>query len=200
MKVGAVSLVLLSLALSAGHASAQESTRLSFGLEIGTDPSRLPGCKAAGKDMYSCTTLPKPHPAFESYQVYFVKGIGICTVRAIGEDIVTSRSGGELRSAADKLIEQIGAQYGTSNKMDLISPSSIWDEYGDWTMSILQKDRMYGMIWSEDDGFEAQNGVEAMAVLVEVLSPTKGYVSFTINSTAHSRCKNKTTSDEASVF
>lgn len=193
-------LLVLMVALTGSPALAQNATRLSFGLEITSNPKRLPGCKSEEPNMYMCDTVPRPHPAFESYLIYHVDGVGICAVTAMGVDVLTSRTGFDLRSAADSLMEQVTTQYGAGKKVDGILPSSIWHEPGDWTMSIIERDRMYGMLWSANSGFIESNGIQGMAVMAKALSPTKGYVTYTIESKVHGLCKQKRSSDHSSVF
>lgn len=103
-------------------------------------------CERSSDSPYgvSCTSAPKPHPDIDMYYISFVKGIGVCSIGAGVFSIDDNTRGTFTKFKTDEIANQVKTKYGNwTEKTDWISSASIWDEYGDWMMSLKTKDRYY---------------------------------------------------------
>src|SRR5262245_32212432 len=93
-------------------ASAQAERAMPFGLQMGMTKAQLglvESARPVAPGMYKLTTVPKPHPEFESYLVQVAPTTGLCFVKAIGKDISTNVYGSDLKRKYEDMRDQLGA-------------------------------------------------------------------------------------------
>jgi hypothetical protein len=90
---------------------------------------------------YTMTSVPVPHPAFESYSVTVTQGDGLCKVMGIGKTLDTNSFGTEIQSAFDELEQALARKYGRHKKFDFLQAGSIWNEPRDWMSGLRHKER-----------------------------------------------------------
>ena len=56
-----------------------------------------------------------------------------------------------LMNPAEVVVQEI-QRYGPTKKIDLIHPSSIWNEPQYWTMGLRREDRVYSYLWPSEGG------------------------------------------------
>jgi len=149
-----------------------------FGLDLDKRPT-LYGCSQQQNDKYwfHCGTVPKLHPEFEEYAVQYVESVGICFVGAIGKTIRNDSYGITTKRRADAIVKQLRPKYGIeTQKLDFLSPYSIWDEPDEWMMGVLKEERRYIYSWDADDGFKPVGEVAKIYVAALAAASDAGYV------------------------
>ena len=111
------------------------------------------------------------HHDFESYYVKIDTEKGIFEISAIGVDISTSVYGTELKSAYEKIRNQVSIAYGTPEEYDYVNYGSIWDEPEDWMMALELGERSLLSFWETD-----YSNIEVVMLEVDALSDTEGYL------------------------
>ena len=138
----------------------------------------------------SCSDAPKSHPDIQVYQMRYIDSVGLCSIQGVGYNINDSDRGVSTRRKTDDIANQIKIKYGNwDKKYDSIYSSSIWDEPGDWMMSIIQNDRVYAYLWQLNPPI---NGVKTIAVAAEALERDVGFVLVEFNTPLYDKCKEVT--------
>lgn len=166
----------LVTAIFAAPAFAIESN--PFGLDLDKHPTKY-GCSLIqnGKYRYHCGTVPKPHPELEAYVVKYARGVGICSVGAIGKTIRNDKYGFTTKERVDTIAKQLKRKYGVeTKKYDRLFTGSIWDEPDDWMMGVLKQERFYGYVWSTEDGFKPVAEVAKIGVFATAVANDAGFV------------------------
>lgn len=159
-----VSVVVFGQAVAAGP----------FGFEQGASPDSYGCVKTNSEGMFTCDA-PKPHPAFETYAVQAEQGIGICWVKGIGKDLITSGSGIPLRNKAEEISDQISSTYGKyTESVDKITTGGIWDDFEDWTMASLNAELIYYYEWTLSKDKQVNN-VKSIFVSAKATGRNKGF-------------------------
>lgn len=72
--------------------------------------------KKIGKSYtFICKDAPDPHPDLETYEIFFIEGVGYCKISARGKNIFRF-SNVELRDAVDNVAKYIESKYGDWTK------------------------------------------------------------------------------------
>ena len=161
-----------------------------FGFQTNENPAAYGYCKASGlAELYTCSTAPIPHSAFDLYLLYYVDGSGLCKISALGKRINNDNYGSMSRKEADEIALEVARKYGPqTNKHDFVLPNSIWEESRDWMMGVNVKERYYGYDWEEDEGYKRVGDVEAIRVFVRAISSDSGRVVATFKLNSILRC------------
>lgn len=171
-----------------------------FGIEVGSPATDFKECQRQG-DVLRCRTVPKVHPAFERYDLRFSDETGVCQVGGIGKTIKNDAYGTALRQAADELARQIESKYGAGfKKYDFLASGSIWDDPDDWTMGLTQNERVYAYFWSAEDGYEPRDHVQQLAVTVNGLDRSDGWVQVVFEFDNFEACKAEEDAKQADAF
>lgn len=109
-----------------------------FGLNFKsqTPPS---SCAQVQGQMYMCSP-PTPHPDLDKYIMSFVKDVGICFVFG-SKDVQVNSFGSQAKTLYADLIEQLTQKYGEGEDLGKLLPGSIWNEPGDFLMSLVKGER-----------------------------------------------------------
>lgn len=128
---------------------------------------------------YRTNKVPKPYNDVESYQLYISPREGLCGIRAISKTINTSAYGDDLLYKFNKVEAALISKYGASDSYDYLKEDSIWKEPNEWTMSLLQKERVLSAYWSvpeeEEDEYELIDNLYKIKLEAYALSPNKTY-------------------------
>jgi hypothetical protein len=127
-----------------------------------------------GAGLYYSSTVPVPHPDFESYSLGFSRKSGLCKVVAIGKDIKSGQTGFELRSAFDALDKAITAKYGQGKKYDFTSERYDSPEF--WMMHLLQKNRTLAKVWSSSNGSTLSADLDSISLEARATDMSTGYL------------------------
>ena len=137
-----------------------------FGIEMGTPLDKFemesPGPKAILK------SVPKPHPAFETYGVWASKGSGTCLIMGLSKTYDNDRYGAAVQSDFAKFADALAERYGTKASADFLKPGALWKEPNEWVMSIYQNERLFGTEWSNPN--EKGNGGDLLDVNMELFA------------------------------
>ena len=137
-----------------------------FGFEISVNPLSYGYCSATEtKDLYKCTDAPKSDDSFDSYYLWYVRGIGVCQVVADGPMIQSDIYGFQARDAADDIARTIEREYGpATDEFDFLYAESGLVEPYYWMKTVQQKERVYAYFWSQSAGYEPIGDVAAIRV------------------------------------
>ena len=174
-----------------------------FGFEPQTHPGEYGTCELredGDGTWYECTAAPIPHPAFESYFVRYVDGVGVCLIQGIGERIKNDATGYKTRAAVDKLHKQVGKKYGPSKTLDAIFPDSLWRAHRHWMRGVLTGDRMYIHYWNAEGGFQPVGLVKSIHISVEATSANMGYPKLEFVLIAATTCEEKMNQAASEAF
>lgn len=174
-----------------------------FGIDMGVDARTVTSCdpsSSGSPSFFQCTTLPKPHSAFEMYSLMSPKQTGVCRISAAGVDIRDGGYGVSTRNKVDEIAEQVKLTYGPwTKKFDFLMPGSIWDDPDDWLMGIAKEDRLYSYAW-ESVTPTAKNNVEDIVVTAKATRSDTGYVYVEINFLNSKECMKAARAAEADAF
>lgn len=191
MRVGEVAFAMLCLGLPSFAIAGP------FGIDVvGFNVSQY-SCTELGGQLYTCTSIPKPHNAFESYTLRYHADAGLCSIVAIGKDIRENGFGTQTKKMVESLYEQVSKKYGDVEKGDILLSTSIWNEPDEWLMGIMQKERVYNYIGDVEPPIEEikKYGVMALATSSDV-----GYVVVEFHTVNYEKCEEAETRDGASSF
>lgn len=171
--------LLLGFALLFSVNAVAQSGDGPFGYDIGQGVDNYPDCKPADTlGMYVCSAPGKPHPEMEAYYVQAFPHTGVCFIKGVGKDISDIGMGTRTKKSIDDIAEQLASVYGTDyEKMDILLPSSIWDDYDDWMMGVLRGDRVYMYNWTSGSGYVPKKKIANIYMSASATSSTTGYVS-----------------------
>jgi hypothetical protein len=138
------------------------------------DPTPIDGAPG----YYKIQQVPQPYPGMEFYTIQATNQHGICMVKAIGSTIASDAFGGSLKSAADKLHDDVEERYGKSKKVDFVMPGSIWNDPQDWMMGLYKGERHYAYLWEKPANADEKiwRHVKAVMVQASAVDNQKGYV------------------------
>ena len=188
--------------LVASFTSSVAIANAPFGFDIGIHPAKYGFCSSAeDKNVYVCTTAPKPHSKFEMYGLFYSEGIELCRVSAVGNTIENDSYGDKARSIADNIVKQIAKKYGPeTHKFDFLRAGSIWNEPSDWMMGILRDERSYVYVWLKEDGYKPVGSDESILLEIEGLSSRSGYIRVAFELSSMPRCVRATNDAESDAF
>ena len=193
----------IGIALVATNTWAAEASNHPFGFDITKEPSEYSFCSKhnSKKYWYVCTTAPKLHPEFEAYYIQYIKGIGGCIIKGLGETIRNDSYGISTKKKVDVIVKQIAKKYNReTKKFDFLLPSSIWDDVDDWMMGIAKEQRLYAYFWETKDGFKPIEAVSRIVVAAQAVANDAGYVAVEFGLTNEATCKKEIEKDGQDSF
>ncbi len=163
------------------QALAQAGSASPFGLRMGMSLAELsqrgnPTPLAEVPFSYTMTSVPVPHPAFESYSVTVTQGDGLCKVMGIGKTLDTNSFGTEIQSAFDELEQALARKYGRHKKFDFVQAGSIWNEPRDWMSGLRHKERTLSAYWDAEEKSSLPPDLTSIALHARALSGSTGFL------------------------
>ena len=126
---------------------------------------------------YHSRQLKNGHNSFESYTLIVSPTIGLCKIIAVGKNIESNSSGAQIREVFDFLKEPLVAKYGSpSDNFDFLAVGSIWNDRGDWMMSLVKKERHLATFWTSEN---LPDNLKNIGLNAHALSPSTGYLKLT---------------------
>jgi hypothetical protein len=125
-------------------------------------------------DMIAFSTVPKPHPEFRRYLMWFSPSEGLLKIGAFGAPISTNGYGWEVRQGFARVLDALRRTYSMPQEYDFLLAGSIWKEPQYWMMGLLKKDRSLTAIWNRS--FVASNELEGIALQALAASSSEGYL------------------------
>jgi hypothetical protein len=151
-----------------------------FGFEYGMTKEQVIAAvgqnavRKATDDALEITTVPKPHPAFESYVLIISPTRGLVKIVAVGNTIKTNGLGGEVRDAFTETQVLVARNYGSPEKaFDFLRSGSIWNDPQDWMMGLAKKERVLTSFWAF---VNSPNHITTMKLEAKALSAEAGYL------------------------
>lgn len=163
-----------SESIAAAQGSPDEAA--PFGLTKGLSVSQVGGKAVGSGGMYRLTSVPKPHPAFESYLAQIAPKTGLCFLKGVGKTIQTNVFGSTLRIEYTKLRDQVSQTYGKYKESDSVLPGSIWTDPEDFMMGLLKKDRVLASQWDMTTGSTLKRSLKTILVGVQAQSQESGWI------------------------
>jgi len=161
-----------------------------FGLSEGMPKSQFKGeLTELGKLRFELLKVPKKHSAFKTYVVQFGPKSGLCGIKALSDHIDTSVYGIELKNAFNKIESKLINTYGKNEKVDRLLPGSIWDESKDWMSSLKRKERFLIATWTEVNGSNLRDNIQAIQLSANALSTRKGMLTLQYLFSNFNKCK-----------
>lgn len=145
---------------------------------IGCTARQVPG-------RYSCATMPDQSWAFGDYSMLYNKARGVCSISGSGPIIATGPDGAELRAALDAIRDQISAEYGAPELLDMSRSKKPLPEDKAWLAQIGDMDRMYSYSWTLDP---PQNGVVSIFLRASSDGESDGAATLQVNAPDAMRC------------
>ena len=128
-----------------------------FGFDINTHPKEYGYCRPA-KDKpkaWYCGEAPRQHSAFEQYGLWFVEGVGICKIQAVGKSIKNDPYAYKLLKEMARVERHVSYKYGEGKKYDHLKSDSIYrhpepKNRKKWMSQMRRGLRDYGYRWSKE--------------------------------------------------
>jgi hypothetical protein len=129
--------------------------------------------KEAKDDTLELLTVPKPHPAFEFYQLIFSPTGGLLKIIAYGNDITTNGFGERVHDSFIEIRDAISEVYGQpEGTLDFLKAGSIWNEPEYWMMGLLKEERTLATNWQK----ALPNRIYGIVLDAKALSTEKGFL------------------------
>lgn len=90
---------------------------------------------------------PRPHPSFQDYIAQVSDNLGVVWVKALAAPAPTDAYGNSLRTAVDKIAEQVSLKYGPPEKTDVLLAGAMWDAPQYWLNALEDGQRFYSYVW-----------------------------------------------------
>lgn len=150
------------------------------------DPTPIEGAPG----YYKIPQVPQPYPGMEMYSIQATNEHGVCMVKALGANMSSDSFGSNLKSAADKLHDDVEERYGKSKKLDFLMPGSIWSDPQDWMMSLFKGERHYAYLWEKPANADEKiwRHVKAVMVQAAAIDNQKGYVAIEYDFDNNTEC------------
>lgn len=145
------------------------------------------------------SSVPKPHPDFESYLVMASATHGLCKVTAVGETIQINSFGNQIKEKFTELASTIQAKYGPGQRQDFLQAGSIWNEPEDWAMALAKEERVLAMIW-ETPKVPAGSALSAIMLRAHALNTSAAYVILTYEARTFAACASELQAPTRSVL
>jgi hypothetical protein len=101
---------------------------------------------------YLTAVVPLPHESFTSYQLTIDPTLGLCSIAAMGEPIVTNSQGDLVKFKYNKLKSALIEKYGAiSDDLDKLSQGSFFKSPESWMIALNKGERQL-MAWWESNG------------------------------------------------
>ena len=130
-------------------------------------PSEKPGG-------FNASTVPTPHPSFESYSLQFSEKSGLCSITGIGRDIESSDTGAEVKAAFSSLDEALTAKYGVGKKYDFSNQRYDSPEF--WMLHLLKKNRTLAKFWDREEKSNLPESIRTIALQAHASGISKAFI------------------------
>jgi hypothetical protein len=127
------------------------------------------------QSLYGLEKSPKPNSSFAQFALVVSPTAGLCQIRAISNDIHTSRFGYELKSSFDEMKGALTEVYGKPVLMDTLIAGSIWREPKEWMMSLRQKERYLSVAWTATSASPLKYNLSEIEMDARATSSDEGY-------------------------
>lgn len=117
-----------------------------FGIVIFSSKDSLEIESECGGEKYAVKP-PRPHPSFQDYIAQVSDSLGVVWVKALASPAPIDAYGNSLRTAVDKIAEQVSLKYGTPEKTDILLHGAMWDEPQYWMNALQEGQRYYSYAW-----------------------------------------------------
>lgn len=101
----------------------------------------------SGLIMLAGTAPPTPHSAFGAYSFVFHPEHGVCTGVALSTPFGSDAYGRQVRSAIDKVANQLAKRFGAGQKIDRLDSGSSYDDPEFWAYGLHHNERVYAYQW-----------------------------------------------------
>lgn len=140
------------------------------------------------KNLYVASSSPKKNSDFTSFGLVISPTVGLCQIRAIGDDIKTNSYGQPLRHKFTELVETLESLYGKSNQENTLLSGSIWREPQDWMMSLYKQERYLNASWKTQNNNMKENEITNIGVEARADSDSRGYIFLQYTFTNNPEC------------
>lgn len=171
-----------------------------FGVSMGMTKEMFKGhLTPAGNGIFIFNNPPKPHPQYEQYVVQISDKAGLCWIKAVGKDILTSRHGYQLQTNFDDFEKKLDERYGAHKRVDFLASGSIWKEPEDWMTALQKKERYLFTTWS-GEGKALPNNLSKIGLIAAANASDKGYLAIEYSFTNEADCEQESkTKDDAGL-
>lgn len=171
-----------------------------FGVSMGMTKEMFKGhLTPAGNGIFIFNNPPKPHPQFEQYVVQISDKAGLCWIKAVGKDILTSRHGYQLQTNFDDFEKKLDERYGAHKRADFLASGSIWKEPEDWMTALQKKERYLFTTWSGESK-ALPNNLSKIGLIAAANASDKGYLTIEYSFTNEAECEQESkTKDDAGL-
>ncbi|PHM37197.1 conserved exported hypothetical protein [Xenorhabdus innexi] len=139
-------------------------------------------------NVYLVDKLPKKNDSFKIYALFISPTLGLCKIRAIGNDIENDAYGISLRVKFNDLKTSLDSIYGESKETDLLLPSSIWNEPRDWMEGLNKKERVLRAKWESKSEALQKNNVGSLLLSAKASDSSSGYLLLQYEFKNHIEC------------
>ncbi|MDM3554792.1 hypothetical protein PAK37_18415 [Proteus mirabilis] len=128
------------------------------------------------QNLYLTNSSPKKNSEFSSFGLVISPTVGLCQIRAIGNDIKTNSYGQPLRQEFNELVNTLESLYGKPKQEDILLSGSIWRNPQDWMMGLYKQERYLSARWKEQNDNMKENELSSIAVEARADSGSNGYI------------------------
>lgn len=171
-----------------------------FGVDIGSDPALLTDCMAGTDDIYKCSTLPKPHSTFSSYELRATPTQGICWIKGVGAPQENDGYGMLSQVLTKSLAGQVAETYGPHTSFNNGRTDETWVRAGAWMMAVMRGDLLYQFVWDQDDGYGPKNRVTRIRIYLDPLGASTGRIMAEFFGENYDNCRKESVGADASAF
>lgn len=171
-----------------------------FGLEKGMRLDQLDVKAPMDSGTYQLNSVPKPHGEFEIYAASLSERTGVCRIAAVSHTVKNDRYGVQLRTKFESLKSQLDANYGASSLTDQLGANALYDEVGDWTMSLYKHERIYFAKWSPPSEDMKKFGLNEIRLSINGLSNDDGMITILYLFDNEPECKREISAKEADAL
>ncbi|MNC04478.1 hypothetical protein D3C75_519170 [compost metagenome] len=202
--VGASTATQANTLVPASESTVDENAMLAtdgpFGVSMGMTKEMFKGhLTPAGNGIFIFNNPPKPHPQYEQYVVQISDKAGLCWIKAVGKDILTSRHGYQLQTNFDDFEKKLDERYGAHKRVDFLASGSIWKEPEDWMTALQKKERYLFTTWS-GEGKALPNNLSKIGLIAAANASDKGYLAIEYSFTNEADCEQESkTKDDAGL-
>jgi hypothetical protein len=109
--------------------------------------------------------------------------------KAVGVDIPSDSFGQAIKSAVDRVRDDLEVRYGQPQALDLLTPGSIWNDPQDWLMGLVKGERSYAFFWERPANADPKvwRGVKSVSTYAGA-SGQQGWVSIEYDFDNGNRC------------
>ena len=148
--------------------------------------------------MYNATNLPQPARIVPEVLLVIHPRFGLCTIIASSVTHDDNAFGTQTRSVYEGLRTSLASKYNEPSKsFDFVRAGSTWNAEQYFMMGLETKERSLMSFWMKADGARLPQGIQAIQLKANALSPSRGYVNVKYESDFHGECVNARKSNDA---